>query len=81
MRKTEACIYEVTYSRQSDANRLLEWFQNKVESPLQYQVPPTLNSADWIELEEMEGIGSVLHLASSVVTEKKRNASPHHPQT
>lgn len=46
MRKTEVCIYEATYSRQSDANRLLGWFQNKVESPLQHQVPPTLNSAD-----------------------------------
>lgn len=80
MRKTEVCIYEATYSRQSDASRLLGWFQNKVESPLQHQVPPTLNSADWIELEEMASIGSVLHLPSSAVTGKKRNAPPHHPK-
>lgn len=56
MRKIEACIYEATYSRQSDASRLLGWFQNKVESPLQRQIPPTLNSADWMEMEKMAGM-------------------------
>lgn len=70
-RKTEGCIYEATYSRQREGSKLLGLFQNEVEFPPQKQVAPILNSAYWLELEEVAVIGCVL--ASSVFMGKKRN--------